>query len=296
MYVSKPRCTLLIWSLLLLVSWLFPAVVHAQVNVNGSFEQDGAFSLEGWRFTDSGCREAHEEAPPGGGTWSLKLYMVNVQGGCFSVAYQVIPQVQNGDIWRLTAWVRGSVDRWALARIYWTTFVPSDTSGFTPYSPRPYGAVDTTSSGQWTQLSVVDTLFFAVDDSVGLVLHAGVTGGPTFIARDFAFFDLITTEKIGEIAVSSEEADPPEGFSLAQNMPNPVHRETIIPFTLGRATAVSLVVYDTLGREVARLIEGPMTAGTYHIRWETGPLPSGMYFYRLVAGHFVQARTMVLLR
>ena len=57
-----------------------------------------------------------------------------------------------------------------------------------------------------------------------------------------------------------------------------------------------LVIYDAIGREVARLVDQPMGAGRHAVRWEATGLPSGAYLYRLTAGSFSEARMMVLLR
>ncbi|RPH36777.1 T9SS C-terminal target domain-containing protein, partial [bacterium] len=62
------------------------------------------------------------------------------------------------------------------------------------------------------------------------------------------------------------------------------------------ASQVKLVVYDLLGREVAVLVDGKREAGTYHDAFDGSGLASGMYVYRLRAGSFVQARTMLLLK
>ena len=63
---------------------------------------------------------------------------------------------------------------------------------------------------------------------------------------------------------------------------------------LSENTIVQLVVYDLLGREVARLVDGPMAARRHAVTWEAGHAPSGVYVARLTAGSFVQERTMVL--
>ena len=55
-------------------------------------------------------------------------------------------------------------------------------------------------------------------------------------------------------------------------------------------------VADALGREVARLADGPMGAGYQHVRFDASGLPSGVYLYRLEAGTFQQTNRMVLLK
>ena len=93
----------------------------------------------------------------------------------------------------------------------------------------------------------------------------------------------------------------PTAFSLSQNYPNPFNPTTTISYALKEQTRVTLKIYDTLGRAVATLVDEVQPAGYKVVEWnartDTGlPVPSGTYLYRLVAGDFVQARTMVLLR
>lgn len=97
------------------------------------------------------------------------------------------------------------------------------------------------------------------------------------------------------------EAELPTAFTLEQNHPNPFNPTTRIRFQLPEAAPVRLSVYDVLGRRVAVLIDEAMEAGTYDAVWdgldEAGALvPSGMYLYRIEAGAFVQARTMLLVK
>jgi hypothetical protein len=59
---------------------------------------------------------------------------------------------------------------------------------------------------------------------------------------------------------------------------------------------VRLVVYDVLGRVVARLVEGEQGAGWHEAVFDGSLLPSGVYLYRLEAGSFTQSRTMLLVK
>jgi flagellar hook assembly protein FlgD len=63
---------------------------------------------------------------------------------------------------------------------------------------------------------------------------------------------------------------------------------------------VTLGVYDLLGRQVARLVNGHRAAGNYQESWNGrdnsgNQVRSGVYFYRLRAGNEVRtARTMLV--
>ena len=93
--------------------------------------------------------------------------------------------------------------------------------------------------------------------------------------------------------VEEDEARP-EAFVLAQNYPNPFNPSTRIAYRLPRASAVTLEVYDVLGRTVATLAEGLRPAGQHTARFDASGLPSGIYLYRLRAGAVVRTRTMLL--
>ena len=88
----------------------------------------------------------------------------------------------------------------------------------------------------------------------------------------------------------------PSGFHLSQNSPNPFNPSTTIEYTLPKSGFVSLIVYNLLGQEVARLVNGEFDAGNHKVRWDASDMASGVYLYRLQTGDFVKTRKMVLLR
>jgi hypothetical protein len=93
-----------------------------------------------------------------------------------------------------------------------------------------------------------------------------------------------------------DEAGVPEQFVLEANYPNPFNLQTTIGFALPQTSAVRLVVYDVLGREVARLVEGTLSAGRHEVVFDASGLPTGVYLYRLQADGFVQTRRMLLVK
>jgi gluconolactonase len=88
----------------------------------------------------------------------------------------------------------------------------------------------------------------------------------------------------------------PHSFNLYANYPNPFNPETTINYQLAMNSVVTLNVYDTLGREVALLVNEERAAGTYSVHWDASGFSSGTYFYRLRSGSFDETKKMVLLR
>jgi photosystem II stability/assembly factor-like uncharacterized protein len=88
----------------------------------------------------------------------------------------------------------------------------------------------------------------------------------------------------------------PKGFSLLQNYPNPFNPSTTIQFSLPRTSNVTLKVFNTLGQQVATLVNEEKAAGSYKVDWNAESFSSGVYFYRLTSGDYVDTKKMLLIR
>jgi hypothetical protein len=87
----------------------------------------------------------------------------------------------------------------------------------------------------------------------------------------------------------------PESFSLEEPYPNPFNSSTRINFTIPATGEMILRVYDIAGREVARLVEGEIEAGSHTVAWSPQHLGSGLYFARLeMGGHKLVTRLVLL--
>ena len=102
---------------------------------------------------------------------------------------------------------------------------------------------------------------------------------------------------------SAEEK--PARFVLHPNYPNPFNPSTIVSFEVPAAADVSVVVFDVLGRVVARLFDGVCEAGFHRVAWDVRATPglsasSGVYYVRVsaVSGSSVlsETRTMLLIK
>ncbi len=264
--------------LLSLIYSLAPTQTPAQI-VNGSFEDDGQPSLQGWTFTCDRGQSLHS-APPDGGDWSLKAGPGNLQS-CFpGQAFQTIRGVQSEEVWQLSAWARRDTANPTTASIY---FRIVDASG-----ARRALSVDTTTSMIWTRLTVTDTLHLNPGDSVQVVLDAGVTSGPTLANVGFNF-DLVEMAKAPQ-AVSSGPNGVTQSNALLAGYPNPFVDTTTIPFAVDRGSFVRLEIYDVLGRRVTTLVRGWLPAGGHRQMWSADDVAPGAYVVRLqtATGNFTR--------
>lgn len=98
------------------------------------------------------------------------------------------------------------------------------------------------------------------------------------------------------VGVDEQPGPVPQEYSLSQNYPNPFNPSTKIDFTIPAAARVQITVYNVLGQEVAKVVNGMMTPGNHTVTFDAVKLASGVYMYKLVAGDFVSTRKMVLLK
>jgi hypothetical protein len=93
----------------------------------------------------------------------------------------------------------------------------------------------------------------------------------------------------------------PLTFALYQNYPNPFNMQTVISFSISRATYGQLTIYNIQGQAVRELVNGQISRGIHEVIWDgTGAggeeLASGVYFYRLKTADFTDTKKFILLK
>ncbi len=154
--------------------------------------------------------------------------------------------------------------------------------------------------------------------NAGLRIEKTTDGGQTWSLQPFnvssrpAYFESVymfsmnegwvvgdsgTILKLSQVTTVGEENKIlPKEFSLKQNYPNPFNPSTTIEYELPKESYTKLSVFNTLGQQVAVLVDGLLKAGTHRANFVGGDLPSGVYYYRLEAANFVATRKLILLK
>ncbi len=148
---------------------------------------------------------------------------------------------------------------------------------------------------------------FVVKNTSDVTFIAGnkITLGPGFKVESGAEFYADVDTDVGNILSKQvggteeplvESTNTPEDYSLSQNYPNPFNPVTVIRYEVPITSRVELAVFDLLGRKVATLVDGQVSAGRQEVRFDASNLSSGIYIYRIRANDFVQTKQMTLIK
>jgi hypothetical protein len=130
------------------------------------------------------------------------------------------------------------------------------------------------------------------------IVDRGVEPGTTYRYR----VNIVSAGGSRQLFETEAISTPAMPLTLNQNHPNPFNPSTTIGYYLPEASVVTLEIYDSSGRLVARLADREQQEkGTHSIGWrglDTAgrSVSSGVYFYRLTSGKEILSRKMVLLR
>jgi len=97
------------------------------------------------------------------------------------------------------------------------------------------------------------------------------------------------------IEVPSAVADLEQNaFGLLENYPNPFNSLTTFSFELPENSDTKLTVYNSLGQEVAVLVDGMRLAGIHKAQFDGSELPDGVYFAKFHTGLYSKTIKMLL--
>ncbi|MCB2211905.1 T9SS type A sorting domain-containing protein [bacterium] len=152
-----------------------------------------------------------------------------------------------------------------------------------------------TQSGGWITRIVYEASFSCLEESELIDMDQD---GDIDIASVGQLNDLFWLENTGNLFVAHEPAATlPQTTVLYPNHPNPFNPTTQLTFALPRPGHTSLVVYDATGREVVRLVDGELSAGTHRAMFDGTGLASGVYFATLTGpDQQVQSQKLVLVK
>lgn len=131
----------------------------------------------------------------------------------------------------------------------------------------------------------------------GSILFAWAEQGAPGNGYDIFARSMRISDVTGVEEGSADISEIPQSYSLKQNYPNPFNPVTRIEYTLPEECRVSLIVYDMLGREVKRIVDGIEAPGSHSVSFDASSLSSGIYFYTLFSDNGTKlTRKMIIMK
>ena len=88
----------------------------------------------------------------------------------------------------------------------------------------------------------------------------------------------------------------PSEFKVYDAYPNPFNPTTKIKFDVPKATSMQIIVFDVTGRQVDRVFDGNISAGTFEYTWKAEKFNSGVYILRVISKEFSASKKLLLVK
>jgi hypothetical protein len=106
--------------------------------------------------------------------------------------------------------------------------------------------------------------------------------------------DVQVTADLSSVKIDPEDMTPvPTAFALRIASRNPVKGQARVSLDVPRSSAVSVQVFDVMGRAVATLAEGVFEPGTYDREWDSSNSSPGVYFVRMKTAEFEKVHKII---
>ena len=147
-----------------------------------------------------------------------------------------------------------------------------------------------------TIMVVLDPAYYSQNDAGTIAYSSGtIKSADEGLLQPFNPMDAYNW--VGSSTVISEDKNLiPLVSKLDQNYPNPFNPTTVITYQLLTYGYATIKVYDVLGRAVATLVDGEMSAGIHTVSWDASRLSSGIFLYRLNVGNFNDVKKMMFVK
>ncbi|MCB0725042.1 MAG: T9SS type A sorting domain-containing protein [Ignavibacteriae bacterium] len=259
-------------------------IISADPDVNWTVRDSGQYAPG----LSSALTQSHNSLRSVGISWWASIDTVSgatTISDCYLVTPSFVPQSN----WKINFWATGGSTNYSDSLQIWLSVIDSTASSFTEYINTIAWPTGST-YGNWTEYTYdIPSFVYGLTTWVGFRYYQDCAVDGFFVYIDDVFIgDPTSISQIGN--------NVPDKFALYQNYPNPFNPTTTIKFDLAKSTNVSLIVYNTLGQEVARLFDGNQGPGSYEANLDASKLSSGTYFYRLTTDYYTETKKMLLVK
>ncbi|CAN5525647.1 hypothetical protein BH23BAC4_BH23BAC4_15120 [soil metagenome] len=176
-------------------------------------------------------------------------------------------------------------------RLNWSTASETNNAGFEVMRRSILSAGD---FGDWEALSFVNGNGTTDTEQEYAFVDAGVPFTANRVQYRLRQVDTDgTSEYSGEIEL---DASVPTALRLHPAFPNPIRISATLRFELPSEGAVSITLYDMLGRTVQHLVDRDMEVGRHQVSLDAQGLAAGVYIVRLSTADRAETQRLTIVR
>jgi hypothetical protein len=176
-------------------------------------------------------------------------------------------------------------------RLNWTTASETNNAGFEVLRRSILSAGE---FGDWEALSFVDGNGTTNTEQEYAFVDAGVPFTASRVQYRLRQVDFDgTSEYSGEIEL---DASTPTALRLHAAFPNPIRSSATLRFELPTEGAVSVTLYDMLGRTVQQIVDREMEAGRHQVSLDAQGLAAGVYIVRLSTADRAETQRLTIVQ
>jgi len=291
------------------VSWSGPLGIVMDKSTNGgiSWMNEDKFVTSqpgGWDFAVAGIYRANGlpitscDLSNGPHRGTIYINWSDQRNGADDTDIWLIKSSDGGNIWSSVKRVNNdpagkqqfftwmTIDR-ATGYLY---FVFYDRRNYTNTQTDVYMARSTDGGETFTNFKISATPFTPnsstfFGDYTNITAHNGYVR-PIWTRLDNTSLSLYTAIVDFITKVQQVGFDIPESFKLYDNFPNPFNPVTKIKFDISNlnegSSNVKLIIFDSNGKEMQRLLDTSLSPGTYEVEWDASAFASGAYYCHIV--------------
>jgi len=98
-----------------------------------------------------------------------------------------------------------------------------------------------------------------------------------------------------EVQSAAHDEIIPQEFAVSAAYPNPFNSSIRVTLAVPQSSIVTARIFDTLGREVATLYNGNLSAGSHDLLWNAAAQSAGTYFLRVSNNGNTQTQKLIYL-
>ncbi len=149
--------------------------------------------------------------------------------------------------------------------------------------------IDSLGNLVWNFLNIVNDSSYT---SVSILLDSESS---IYMCGNFGY-NFLTIKYNQLIGIEPVSNNLPLSFKLYSNFPNPFNPLTVIKWDVAKKTKLKIILYDILGRELEKLVDKELNAGSYKVTFDGMKYSSGVYFYTLQTENYRETKKMILIK